>query len=100
MRIAAAGDAQRGVQSQTCDTATTGAVCSQVCELQTTTCTCNTCSIHTTVFTIPVLYPRASERVRAGGEWVGKRVGKWVGERVGKWVGERVGKWVGKWVVQ
>ena len=28
--------------SQTCDTATTGAVCSQVCEPQTATCTYNT----------------------------------------------------------
>ena len=44
----------------------------------------------------------ASEQARAGGEWVGERVGKWAGERVGKWAGERVGEWagerVGKWV--
>ena len=43
---------------QTCDTTTTGVVSSQVHEPRSATCTCNTCSIHTTVFTIPVLYPK------------------------------------------
>ena len=31
---------------ETCDTAITGVVCSQVYEPQPATCTCNTCSIH------------------------------------------------------